>query len=1287
MDVETVVRVGLGRGQDVGDRIAIRGRVSRARNCAGCAVDVRIGNRRDRGFLAVDGELAAVGLGLISPSAGDLCGRDLRADVGASGIRAREFRIHKVADRLIQLVVHGHIAFVGVGLRSAVVNLVDILERDLRFLLDGSDVDLRRDLLLAHAALQRDGEFADAVHLQNALIRIDRCRCASADAPVEDARAVGVCGVIAVRIELDYVTVVDGVRAGAALRQAVDIEIDVGLRALLGVLALLIGDGVVLRERVDRLNCNAADLIEGIVAVVGLAARRVIEEFRRDLHVAERGVRRCVASLRGKTRVACGHVGEGVVLRGLPGVCLDGQSLLCNGEALGDLVRGVVRGLVHVQRDGVRTGIDRRLLVNIAFLLDVVADGHIARVGEVGLRTLCSDIRRSGVAVLRHGVVGQAGSRGDVNARVCLGDCVDAVGHIARGGRDLHQITSRAGRTIGHPTGASLILELCQRCAVGEAGLNALVLSRAVQLRRVADGDQRAGLRGNCGSIAGRVTNGDLQRDAALVVVLLRTDDHGVETLFVGIVDLLDLRVGVQIVEHIVACDLVAGLIDHVDRVRRELLACLERHIGRGNAVDLAAADIDVLRVLVVIPHVVRRVVAAQLDRGDGEAVVTGIRAAELRLGRHSVDAVAVDDADIVGRQTRAVRGLIGHGVVQHDLNDADIGGAVVDLGLRDGVRNGDAALFNGEVDCLSLLRPVGGSGERDHGLVGTGLCRLDRVAIRVLIADGPGLVRGLIDARALEVEAIERDRQTLCTAVVGHGGVGRGDAVAALADDQAAGDLLRRVTGVGRGADRQGVEAGDSRDPLVVALCGVPAKGVPAVDGVHAGEGLLIGGVITLRAVVRDLDGDVRVRHCADHAGEEHIRGDGLALGDALGVLGADLAGVERDGDGHVGVRRHQDVGIVDLTAVVCICRTDHALVKLIKGALGDRLVLHGDDRTIGSVLLDLVKNEGRAGRAVNIHPVLGSAVIATGDGGCAVQLLPLDGVVRSRIQLGDGVEQSLVQITIQRVDIAQCKRGLFIGLECAVAHADVDALVAVCHFLLVLVLAVEDHGGVDGDVVIFDTIFSRTGGNGAISCIVVSADVEGIIALVDGGDFNIAPSVGGIRDRKLVRRDAGGHAVIGILGKCCGIQLDPVVAVLVVEGDGAGGLHRSIGTLGCGYRCRQGDLIELIDVGRSSRLDGIEGLDSHGDVLLGADDGILRGRLAAREHALTGQLDAVAVADLGGRGGIGRLRALIVGLDEVVAGLILPLDVVVLCRNGTAVERDHGVVGGCIFTTGGGL
>ena len=865
---------------------------------------------------------------------------------------------------------------------------------------------------------------------------------------------------------------------------------------------------------------------------------------------------------------------------------------------------------------------------------------------------------------------------------MCLGDGVDAVGHIARGGIGrLYQIAARVARDRLAPGRAGLIFDLHSiplRVLRGDGR----IASRIIFGGRVTEVEQRAGLRGNCGSIAGRVTNSDLQRDAALVVVLLRTDDHGVETLFVGIVDLLDLRVGVQIVEHVVGRDLVAGLIDHVDRVRRELLACLERHIGRGNAVNLAAADVDVLRVRGFIPHVVVRVIAEKVDRGDGELVLARVRLFKRRSGRHSVDAVAVDDADIVGRQTRAVRGLIGHGVVQHDLNDVDIGGAVVDLGLRDGVRNGDAALLDSEGLLNALLRPVGGSGERDHGLVGTGLCRLDRVAIRVLIADGPRLVRSLIDARALEVEAIERDFKALRAAVVGRIRVADFDVVAALADDQAAGDLLRRVTGVGCGADRQGVEAGGDTG-------GVPIEGVPAVDSVFVAKDLLVltSGAIALRVVVRDRDGDVRVRHCADHAGQIDIRGDGLALGDALGVLSADLAGVERDGDSHAGVRRHQNIGVVDLTAVVRICRTDHALVKLPKGALGDRLVVHRDDRAIGSVLLDLVKNEGRAGLAVDIRPVLGVCKVCAfgiANGGRAVQFLPLDGVVSSRIQLGDGVEQIASQLTIQRVDIAQCKRGLFIGLECAVAHADVDALVTIGRLLLVLVVAVEDHRGVDGDGVVGRRAASGSR-DGLLGFIHRGADIKRRVTAVDGGDLHVLLGVVISLDRQLIGLNAGGHNACDLCKVFGFTNLCPISAInAVVEGHSAGGLHRGIGTLGRGYRCRQGDLIELIDVGRSSRLDGVGGLHGHGDVLLGADDGILRGRLAAREHALTGQLDAVAVVDLGGRGGIGYRRAVVVGLGKVTVGLILPLDVVVLCRNGTAVERDHGPIASGSFRTG---
>ena len=154
--------------------------------------------------------------------------------------------------------MHGHIIRVVVGLLAAAIDLILVCHMDLDFLLQRRDGELGFDLLLAHAALQRDGEFADAVHIQETGFLSNRDRTletgSSGHRPFEDARAVAQSGVVAVRIELDYVTVVDGVRAGAALRQAVDIELDAGIRALLGVLAVLIGDGVVLRERVDRLD-------------------------------------------------------------------------------------------------------------------------------------------------------------------------------------------------------------------------------------------------------------------------------------------------------------------------------------------------------------------------------------------------------------------------------------------------------------------------------------------------------------------------------------------------------------------------------------------------------------------------------------------------------------------------------------------------------------------------------------------------------------------------------------------------------------------------------------------------------------------------------------------------------------------------------------------------------------------------------------------------------------------------------------------------------------------------
>ena len=213
--------------------------------------------------------------------------------------------------------------------------------------------------------------------------------------------------IIAIRIQLDLVAVVDlrdilvaSAILFAALRQAEDLKIRVGFGLGLDILAVPIAELVVLRQRVDRLHRDLADLIKSGIAIVGLAVRRVVDELRRDLHIAERGVRRAVIRLSGKTVIGRRHGRERIVLRRLAGIRLDGQRSLVDDKRRGHLMRGVVLRLVHVQRDDIVARVDRGLLGHVAVLLDVEADGHVARVGQViiGNCRCCTGVR--------HGVVG-----------------------------------------------------------------------------------------------------------------------------------------------------------------------------------------------------------------------------------------------------------------------------------------------------------------------------------------------------------------------------------------------------------------------------------------------------------------------------------------------------------------------------------------------------------------------------------------------------------------------------------------------------------------------------------------------------------------------------------------------------------------------------------------------------------------------------------------------------------------------------------------------------------------
>ena len=63
-------------------------------------------------------------------------------------------------------------------------------------------------------------------------------------------------------------------------------------------------------------------------------------------------------------------------------------------KVVGNLVRGVVRGLVHVQRCNVIASIDRCLFGHVALFRNVKADGHVARVGDVPIDALSAVVSR-----------------------------------------------------------------------------------------------------------------------------------------------------------------------------------------------------------------------------------------------------------------------------------------------------------------------------------------------------------------------------------------------------------------------------------------------------------------------------------------------------------------------------------------------------------------------------------------------------------------------------------------------------------------------------------------------------------------------------------------------------------------------------------------------------------------------------------------------------------------------------------------------------------------------------
>ena len=209
-----------------------------------------------------------------------------------------------------------------------------------------------------------------------------------------------------------------------------------------------------------------------------------------------------------------------------------------------------------------------------------------------------------------------------------------------------------------------------------------------------------------------------------------------------------------------------------------------------------------------------------------------------------------------------------------------------------------------------------------------------------------------------------------------------------------------------------------------------------------------------------------------------------------------------------------------------------------------------------------------------------------------------------------------------IQRVDLAerQGHAGL-VGLQLAVG-GNGDAIGARSSSSLVLAVTRKHHGGVDGDGLVRRRAIRGCGDSVRRACCSGSgALLKGLVALVDGGDLDVLLGVVTSLDRQLIGLDAGGHNACDLC-KVFGItDLSPSSTIVygVVEGHGAGGLHGG-GSLLRSHGRGQGDIVELVNVGFSGAIDLITGFDSHGDVLLLADDGLFHWiapfRLLVRSH-----------------------------------------------------------------------
>ena len=1230
----TADSVAFGVGQ-AGDRCTV-GRSSRL--------------RRHGDILDIDGEQTTIMLRLVCcVGITDPGGNDLAANIGAFDFAV--VHIRGSGDSFALCILCIELAAV-VFLLSTIVDQILIRDHDLDFLLLGSECQGCADLLCADAALQRNRYIADTGHGQQTVLR-NGCR-AGGDLPSQNAGGVvniTGCGfvLVAVGVELDDVAIVGKVsRAVTVFDHAADLEIRLRVFARHGHIAVHIADGIVPGECGNRDDLVVvADLIACVVGVV-----RIVDQLRLDLNVAQRGIRRNDAG--SETLKGSGQIGISAVL-------LAGDVVRCDGQRLGRdlkgdllLVCGVVCGFTHM--DG------RNILADLGGSLIGNALNGAAGVGDVGLGGAVRLAAKACIdrAVIAAGGIFHAGlirRRGELGAGLDDGvDAVSGVGHAAVRHSCLDEVAACGSRSGIFPSTVIVVARtcgtLCRSC--GNAGGLAVV-----DLDGVADGDETA-----LGAIVKRtrcIGVADIHGlgRAALVVVLLGAGDDGVLAHLVHGVDLFHAVAVVVIVGHFIVGELVARLIDEVNVARGKLdvlAGILVGPAGDDRALDLAALNVEFLSVAVTCQIVVRRVVAHEGDVLDAEICGAGSRLTGI-AGADGIDAVAVDDALTISGQTGR---RIDLSVVQDDLLNVGVGGAVVDLGLRDEINDTDLTRLDRKGGVDRLFGPVSGLLQADGRIVGAGLRRLDllRAGFIRVVVDHNGLLR----QRVFDAHIGNGYLQALHLAVINGIVAGHVERVVVVADDERAGDLLV-VIAVGEcGLDLERVVAGGH---VLVPVEAHMAVDIGFFSGKDRGDGSSRGRNLC-RFTGIDVDGQLADGRGAGRTGGEGVDGDGLTLNDALIAL-ARVVGVDVDRQRCGRVRRHENVGVVDLTAVVLICCTDRALINLFIGTLGDRRIIHGDDRAVSRTLLH-IDLAGRAGGAGDVRPrrIFFRLVRIS----CRVgQHLPLDGVVRVVGQLGQG------NVMVERVDLAELQVDIaLVGKHLVILSVDVDATFVGLggndgSLVLDRILHIH-HGGVDGDGVVVRRAASGSRDGVLFGSGHRGAGVEGLVALVDGGDLDVLLGVVTSLDRQLIGLDAGGHNACDLC-KAFGItNLSPSSTIVygVVEGHGAGGLHGG-GSLLRSHGRGQGDIVELVNVGFSGAIDLITGFDSHGDVLLLADDGLL-GVCAGLHVARRVQADIDLVADLVVAGleltvgGGGSLR--------VVTALGDPLNGVVLCRNGTAVERD---------------